>query len=72
MLPREELLKRVENREEVAKILDKAEKALKTWELVITDFVSPAVLAEIERLFSKLTEVKLISWGVMPLPKDRG
>ncbi|HIK36856.1 MAG: photosystem II S4 domain protein [Geminocystis sp.] len=63
MLPKEELLKRVENREEVAKILDKAEKALKTWELVITDFVSPAVLAEIERLFSNLTEVKLISWG---------
>jgi RNA-binding protein YlmH len=41
MLPREELLKRVENREIVARIIDLAEQAIKTWEIVETDFLSP-------------------------------
>lgn len=66
MLPREELLKRVENREEIAKIIDKAEKAIKTWELVFTDFLSPPVLAEVNQIFSSLTEVKVIPWGGYP------
>ncbi len=51
MLPREELLKGVENREEIAKVIDKAEQAIKTWEVTVTDFLSPAVLAEVERVF---------------------
>ncbi|MBL1209377.1 photosystem II S4 domain protein [Geminocystis sp. GBBB08] len=66
MLPREELLKKVENKEEIARIIDKAEKAIKTWELVISDFVSPPVLAEINQIFSSLTEVKVIPWGGYP------
>ncbi|BAQ63374.1 photosystem II S4 domain protein [Geminocystis sp. NIES-3709] len=66
MLPRDELLKRVENREEIAKIIDKAEKAIKTWELVVTDFLSPPVLAEIHQIFDCLTEVKIIPWGGYP------
>lgn len=41
MLPREELLSKVENKEETARIIDKAEQALKTWEVTITDFFSP-------------------------------
>jgi RNA-binding protein YlmH len=41
MLPREELLKGVENRDEVARVIDQAEKAIKTWEVVMTDFLSP-------------------------------
>ena len=45
MLPRDELLKSVENREALAKILDRAEEALKTWEITQTDFfVSPGVI----------------------------
>jgi photosystem II S4 domain protein len=63
MLPREELLKGIENREEVARIVDKAEQAIKTWEVVLTDFLSPPVLIEAQNTFSKLTDIELISWG---------
>lgn len=66
MLPREELLKNVENRQEIARIIDYAEQAIKTWEVVLTDFFSPPVLAEVERIFSRLTEVQFINWGGYP------
>lgn len=66
MLPREELLKKVENKEEIARIIDKAEQAIKTWELVVSDFLSPPILAEINKIFSQLTEVKIILWGGYP------
>jgi photosystem II S4 domain protein len=66
MFPREEILSRVENREEIAQTLDKAEQAWKTWELVVTDFLSPPVLAEVKQIFSKLTEVKVLPWGGYP------
>ena len=41
MLPREELLKAVENREAVARSIDLADQAIKTWEVVLTDFLEP-------------------------------
>lgn len=66
MLPREEILNKVENREEIARILDKAEQALKTWELVVTDFVSPPVLAEVQEILSPLTEIQFLPWGGYP------
>ena len=66
MLPREELLNQVENKEEIARVIDKAEQALKTWELVVTDFFSPPILAEIEEIFTPLTEIQIISWGGYP------
>ncbi|NER95750.1 MAG: photosystem II S4 domain protein [Symploca sp. SIO1B1] len=66
MLPREELLKGVENREEIARIIDQAEQAIKTWEVVLTDFLSPPVLIEIQEKFSRLTEVQLLAWGGYP------
>lgn len=66
MLPREELLKRVENKEEITRVIDKAEKAIKTWELVVTDFLSPPVLAEVKQIFEGLTEVKIVCWGGYP------
>ena len=66
MLPREEILAKVEHREEIAHILDRAEQALKTWELVVTDFLSPPVLAEVNEIFSKLTEVQTLAWGGYP------
>jgi len=40
MLPRE-LLKAVENRDSVARVIDQADQAIKTWEVVLTDFLSP-------------------------------
>ena len=46
MLPRETLLKGVENRTEITRIVDQAEIAVKTWEVVVSDFFSPPVIAE--------------------------
>jgi len=66
MLPREELLKSVENRDSVARIIDLSAQAMKTWEPVLTDFLSPPELAEIQRVFSRLTEVHLLAWGGYP------
>jgi len=66
MLPREELLKGVENRDIVAHVIDRAEQAIKTWEIVLTDFLSPPELVEIHQIFSRLTEVQLIVWGGYP------
>ena len=66
MLPREEILNRVENRQEIARIIDKAEQAIKTWELVVSDFLSPPVLAEVNEIFANLTEVQIIGWGGYP------
>jgi photosystem II S4 domain protein len=66
MLPREELLKGVEHREEVARIIDLAEQAIRTWEVVLTDFLSPPLLAEVQQIFANLTEVKVLAWGGYP------
>jgi RNA-binding protein YlmH len=46
MLPREELLKRVENREIVARIIDLAEQAIKTWEIVESRAAAIGYLSE--------------------------
>jgi photosystem II S4 domain protein len=66
MLPREELLKGVENRDSLARVIDLAEQAIKTWEVVLTDFFSPPELAEIQRVFGKLTEVQILASGGYP------
>lgn len=66
MLPKEELLKGIENRECVAHVIDQAEQAIKTWEITITDFLSPPELVEIQKVFNRLTEVQIIAWGGYP------
>jgi photosystem II S4 domain protein len=66
MLPREELLKRVENREIVARAIDLAEQAIKTWEVVETDFLSPPEIAEIQGVFSRLSDVEIVPTGGYP------
>src|SRR4028118_968832 len=66
MLPREELLKGVENRDIVARVIDQADQAIKTWEVVLTDFLSPPVQAEAQQAFKRLTEVQLVAWGGYP------
>lgn len=66
MLPREELLKRVENRTSAARVLDQAEQALKTWEVSLTDFLSPPELAEAQRILDQLTEIHLLAGGGYP------
>ncbi|NMG10116.1 photosystem II S4 domain protein [Brasilonema sp. UFV-L1] len=71
MLPREELLKGVENRDTIARVIDQAELAIKTWEVVLTDFLSPPELAEIQQVFSRLTEVQLVVSGGYPQAERR-
>ncbi len=66
MLPREDLLKTVENREIAARAIDLAEQAIKTWEVVCTDFLAPPELMEVQQMFGRLTEVHLLAWGGYP------
>ncbi len=66
MLPREDLLKGIENRDTVARVIDQAEQAIKTWEVVQSDFLSPPEFAEVQQAFGRLTEVQLIGWGGYP------
>ncbi len=66
MLPRVELLKGLENRETIARVIDLAEQAIKTWEVVVTDFLSPPELVEVRQVFDRLTEIQLVVWGGYP------
>ncbi|MEM8831368.1 MAG: photosystem II S4 domain protein [Cyanobacteria bacterium P01_G01_bin.19] len=66
MLPRENLLKRVENKEEITRVINQAERAIKNWEIVVTDFLSPPVLAEVQEIFQNLTEIETLPWGGYP------
>ncbi|WP_445249126.1 YlmH/Sll1252 family protein, partial [Microcoleus sp. OTE_8_concoct_300] len=66
MLQREELLKGLENRECVARAIDQAEQAIKTWEVTQTDFLSPPELADTLTIFKRLTDVELVAWGGYP------
>lgn len=67
MLPKEDLLQSsVENRETMARAIDCAEQAIKTWEIVAMDFLSPPELMEIESAFERLTEINMVAWGGYP------
>jgi len=66
MLPREELLKGVENRDTAARVIDQAEQAIKTWEVVVTDFLSPPEVVEIQQMFGRLQDVQLVPGGGYP------
>lgn len=66
MLPKEELLKGVENRDVLARVLDRAEHVLKTWEVMVTDFLSPPELAEVQEVLGRLTELSLATGGGYP------
>lgn len=66
MFPREELLKGIENRASATRVLDQAEQALKTWEVVCTDFLSPPELVEVQQMLNQLTEIQLLAGGGYP------
>jgi photosystem II S4 domain protein len=66
MLPREDLLKGIDDRESAVRIIDQAEQAIKTWEVVCTDFLAPPELFAAQQMFSRLTEVQLVAWGGYP------
>jgi photosystem II S4 domain protein len=63
MLPKSELLKGIENQDCLTRLIDQAEQAIKTWEVVHSDFLSPPELAEAQQLFNRLTEVQMVAWG---------
>lgn len=65
-MSKEDLLKGLENREEMSRIIDLCDRTLKTWEIVLTDFISPPILADVKTLFSRWTEVNYLSWGGYP------
>ncbi len=66
MLPKTELLKGIENQDRISRILDQTDQAIKTWEVVFTDFLSPPELAEAQAVLAKLTEASAIAWGGYP------
>ena len=66
MLPKDDLLKSVENQAALARVLDQAEQAIRTWEVVFTDFLSPPELVEAQEVFQRLTEVHFVAWGGYP------
>jgi photosystem II S4 domain protein len=66
LLPKEDLLKRVENRDCLTRILDQAEQAIKTWETVVTGFLSPPERLEAEAMFQRLIDVQMLAWGGYP------
>lgn len=55
-----------ENAEDASKILDKAQRAVDMWSVVASDFVSPAVVAEVMPLLDNMAEIKAVPWGGFP------
>ncbi|MEB3360303.1 MAG: photosystem II S4 domain protein [Synechococcales bacterium] len=66
MLPKEDLLRGIENREMAARVIDQADQAIRTWEVVLTDFLAPPDLFAAQQMFGRLTEVSLLPWGGYP------
>jgi photosystem II S4 domain protein len=62
MLPRD-LLNHVENRDTVSRLLDLGDRAVQTWEVVCSDFLSPPEITEALQVFSKMTEIQVLAWG---------
>lgn len=66
MLPKDDLLKGLENREAVSRVIDRANQAIRTWEVVLTDFLSPPELYESQQVFRRLTDITWVAWGGYP------
>ncbi|PSN14267.1 photosystem II S4 domain protein [filamentous cyanobacterium CCT1] len=66
MLPKDDLLKSAENRDRLARVLDQADQAVKTWEIVVTNFLSPPEQVEASAMLQRLTDVHSLAWGGYP------
>ncbi|MEM7772720.1 MAG: photosystem II S4 domain protein [Cyanobacteria bacterium P01_A01_bin.37] len=66
MLSKDELLRSVENRESSSRIIDQANQAIRIWDVVLTDFLSPPELVDAQQMFSRLTEIHCMDWGGYP------
>ena len=62
MLPRD-LIDRFENKETLSRVLDLGDRAIQTWDVVCSDFLSPPEVAEAMTLFSRMTEIHCLAWG---------
>lgn len=60
------MLKSSDNRDCLARVLDQADQAIKTWDIVVTDFLSPPEQIEAAALLQQLTDVHSLSWGGYP------
>jgi len=65
-LPRQQLLQGAAFRDPLARVLDLAEQALKTWTVRYSDFLSPGALAEITERLGSLADLHWQSWGGYP------
>jgi photosystem II S4 domain protein len=63
ILPKDELLKGLSEREALSRILDLSQQAIRNWETILSDFLSPRVLHEAQLVLNKLTEINYLSWG---------
>lgn len=66
MLPKDELLRSVENRDSASRVIDQANQAIRTWEIVLTDFLSPPELFDVQQMVARLTEIHILDWGGYP------
>ena len=55
-----------ENRQEVARVLEIAERAAERWETTFTDFLSPPVVADALGALAGMADVTAIPWGGYP------
>jgi photosystem II S4 domain protein len=70
MLPRD-LLNHVENRDTLSRLLDLGDRAVQTWEVVCSDFLSPPEIAEALQVFGKMTEIHCLAWGYEQAERQR-
>jgi photosystem II S4 domain protein len=66
MLPKDDLLKGLENKATLTRVIDQAEQAIRTWEMVVSDFLSPPELVEAATIFKRLTDVHALAAGGYP------
>lgn len=71
MLPREELLAGSRHPGVLARVVDAAETALRTWEPVRSGFLDPAALEEAEQRLANLSELTLSTEGGHPAAERR-
>ncbi|AGY58136.1 photosystem II S4 domain protein [Gloeobacter kilaueensis] len=65
-LPREELIRKAEHRDVMARLIDLAEVALRDWSVVVSDFYAPPEVGEALAIFERLVELHAVAWGGYP------
>ncbi|MEM9807126.1 MAG: photosystem II S4 domain protein [Cyanobacteria bacterium P01_D01_bin.56] len=66
MLPKDDLLKGVDNVETLTRVIDQADQAIRTWKPITTDFLSPPELYEAQAIFNRLTDIHSVAQGGYP------